>query len=92
MAMVASSTSIVRSPRFVFGGLRPWVRSSQGDRVIYSHLKHINEAVIGLVCCMDPQPYAPRVKQGTMTIADVIEKIRFRFGDLAARSVHFTVH
>jgi hypothetical protein len=60
----------------------------------YSDLKHVDEAVIGLVCCMDPQPYAttPRVKHGTMTIADVIEKIRLRFGDLAARSVHFTVH
>jgi hypothetical protein len=60
----------------------------------YSDLKHINEAVIGLVCCMDPQPYAttPRVKHGTMTIADVIEKIRFRFGYLAARSVSITVH
>jgi hypothetical protein len=30
----------------------------------YSDLKHVDEAVIGLVCCMDPEPYAssPRVK------------------------------
>jgi hypothetical protein len=48
---------------------------------------------------MDPAgPYpcaaqpSPRVKRGTMSIADVIERIRLRFGDHAAGSIKITVH
>jgi hypothetical protein len=64
----------------------------------YSDIDDIDQAVIGLICCMNPDgPFAcpwsrPRVKTGTMSIADVIEKIRFRYGDRAARSVKIVVH
>jgi hypothetical protein len=59
----------------------------------------VNEAVKGLLCSMDPDGWmaifissAPKVKQSTMTLADVIERIRFQFGDRAAASIRITVH
>jgi hypothetical protein len=65
----------------------------------YSDIEEIDQAVIGLICGMDPAgPYpcaaqpSPRVKRGTMSIADVIERIRLRFGDHAAGSIKITVH
>jgi hypothetical protein len=43
---------------------------------------------------MRQSPYAPlaRVEQGTMSVADVIEKVRQRFGQRAAASMRITVH
>jgi hypothetical protein len=64
----------------------------------YSDDDAIDQAVIGLVACMNPDPYpcagqpSPVVKRGTMSIADVIERIRFQYGDRAARSVKIVVH
>lgn len=64
----------------------------------YSDIDDIDQAVIGLICCMNPDgPFAcswspPRVKVGTMSIADVIARIRFEYGDAAARSIRITVH
>ena len=60
----------------------------------FSPLSHVNEAVIREIVCMRRNPYSPmeRVEQGTMTLPDLIEKIRFRFGDRAAKSVRITVH
>jgi hypothetical protein len=66
--------------------------------VRYSDINEIDQAVTGLLCSMDPHgplacPWSePRVKRGTMSIADVIEKIRLRYGESAARSVRITVH
>jgi len=60
----------------------------------FSPMKHIQEAVIRLVVCMRQDPHAELepVEHGTMSLPDVIEKIRFRFGERAARSIRITVH
>jgi hypothetical protein len=60
----------------------------------YSTMPHVNEAVIGLIASMRRHPFAPlsRIEDGTMSFADVIEKIRFRFGDRAAQSITVTFH
>ncbi len=61
----------------------------------YSDLHHINEAMIGLVACLGGNPYVfppPRTGTANMGIADMIAKIRERFGDEAAASIKITVH
>jgi hypothetical protein len=63
----------------------------------YSDNDDVNQAVIAIICCMVENPYEmpgtePRVRPGRFSIADVIEKIRFRFGDQAAASVRIVVH
>lgn len=40
----------------------------------------------------NPYSLLLRVQDGTMTIGDVIENIRSRFGDRAAESIRITVH
>jgi hypothetical protein len=64
----------------------------------YSDDENIHQAMLGMVCMLDPDgPYScpwspPRVKIGTMSIAGMIERIRFQYGDDAARSIRISVH
>ena len=60
----------------------------------YSEIGRVNEAVQNEVYFMGAAPYdfTPGAKLGTMTIADLIEKIRYRFGSQAAASIRITVH
>ena len=64
----------------------------------YSDDHDIDQAVIGLLAAMNPEgPFAcpwspPRVKHGTMSLGDVIARIRFQYGERAARSIKITVH
>jgi len=59
----------------------------------FSPYHHVNDAVMSEASFMGANPYDWRkVKAGSMTVADLIEKIRFRFGDRAANSVKIVVH
>lgn len=64
----------------------------------YSDDDTVDQAVIGLICGMDSAgPFAcpwseRRVRPGTISIADVIARIRFQYGDRAASSIQITVH
>ena len=59
----------------------------------FSDIHRVNEAVDLLVRFMGTNPYDfRRVKSGTMTVADVIEQVRRKFGVSAARSIRITVH
>jgi hypothetical protein len=60
----------------------------------FSGLKAVNDEVAQLIAYMGRHPYEGEniVSNAPMTIADVIEEIRFRFSDRAAASVNITVH
>jgi hypothetical protein len=59
----------------------------------FSPHKHVNDAVIIEAYRMGANPYCwDVVRDAPMTIADLIEKIRFLFGDRAAASIAITVH
>ena len=64
----------------------------------YSDDYNVDQACIAIISCMDPDgPFAwsrssQPVKTGTMSIAEVIARIRFQYGDAAAASIRIVVH
>jgi hypothetical protein len=51
-------------------------------------IARVDEAVARLVASMDANPYTGHA----LTIRDVVETVRYAYGDKAARSVKITVH
>jgi hypothetical protein len=61
----------------------------------FSPYPNINRAVVLMAYTMGANPFVHAgaiVHDASMTIGDVIEKIRFEFGDQAAASVTIVVH
>jgi hypothetical protein len=60
----------------------------------YSEIDAVDNAVQGLIACMRANPYAPsaKVERGVLTLRDVFERIKSRYGMDAAMSVRITVH